>query len=103
MQRWVGGAPSGWSRYVVLFALDSAIISPSYYLAYALRFDSHIPPDRLLEYQRTLGMLLAIRLPVHFAFGIHRWSFRLSGLHEAVRVVAATLTASAGFVSVFFF
>jgi FlaA1/EpsC-like NDP-sugar epimerase len=103
MQRWVDRAPSGWSRYVVLLALDSAIIAASYYTAYALRFDSNIPPDRLLEYRRTLAMLLAIRLPVHFAFGIHRWSFRLSGLHEAARVVAATLTASAGFVSLFFF
>jgi FlaA1/EpsC-like NDP-sugar epimerase len=103
MQRWVDWTPSGWSRYVVLLALDSAIISLSYYTAYALRFDSRIPPDRLIEYRRTLVMLLAIRLPVHFAFGIHRWSYRLSGLHEAARVVAATLTASAGFVSLFFF
>jgi FlaA1/EpsC-like NDP-sugar epimerase len=103
MQHWVDRAPSGWIRHVVLLGVDSAIIAVSYYTAYALRFDNHIPSDRLLEYRRTLLMLLAVRLPVHFAFGIHRWSFRLSGLHEAARVVAATLTASAGFVSLFFF
>ncbi len=35
--------------------------------------------------------------------GLHRWSFRLSGLHEALRVVTATLAGTAVFVAVFYF
>ena len=44
-----------------------------------------------------------IRLSLHLAFGLHRWSFRLSGLHEALRVVSATLAGTAVFVAVFYF
>ena len=44
-----------------------------------------------------------IRLSLHLAFGLHRWSFRLSGLHEALRVVSATLAGTAVFVTVFYF
>ena len=36
-------------------------------------------------------------------FGIHRWSFRLSGFHEAVRLVQAEVTGTAVFVALFYF
>jgi FlaA1/EpsC-like NDP-sugar epimerase len=40
---------------------------------------------------------------MHVFFGIHRWSFRLSGFHEAVRLIETSLCGSAAFVAVFYF
>jgi hypothetical protein len=33
----------------------------------------------MAQFQRYLPLLLAIRPPLHWLFGIHCWSFRLSG------------------------
>jgi FlaA1/EpsC-like NDP-sugar epimerase len=90
-------------RYSVIFLVDALIVCFAFYLGYLLRFEGHVPPDRMAQFQRYLPLLLAIRLPLHWLFGIHRWSFRLSGLHEALRVVLTSVTGSACFGTVLFF
>src|SRR6185295_8164739 len=77
----------GWRRYALILAGDSLAIAAALYLAFLLRFEGRIPPDRWAQLLRCLPILLAIRLTLHVAFGIHRWSFRLSGLQEGVRIV----------------
>ena len=90
-------------RYSAIFLVDALIVCFAFYLGFLLRFEGHVPPDRTAQFQRYLPLLLAIRLPLHWLFGIHRWSFRLSGLHEALRVVLTSLTGSACFGTVLFF
>ena len=90
-------------RYSAIFLVDAVIICAAFYLGYALRFEGRIPADWLAQFRRYLPLLLAIRLSLHWAFGIHRWSFRLSGFHEALRVVLCSLTGSGVFVLIFFF
>jgi FlaA1/EpsC-like NDP-sugar epimerase len=90
-------------RYTFIFAVDALIVCFAFYLGFLLRFEGHPPPDRAAQLQRYLPLLLAIRLPLHWLFGIHRWSFRLSGFHEALRVVLCSLTGSAFFGMVLFF
>jgi FlaA1/EpsC-like NDP-sugar epimerase len=90
-------------RQALLLLLDAALIALSFYLAFALRFDGAIPPERVSQFLRHLPVLLALRIALHVFFGIHRWSFRLSGFHEAVRVVETSLCGSAAFVAVFYF
>ena len=46
---------------------------------------------------REAAPLLVLRLSSVCAAGLHRWSFRMSGLSEAARLVAAMLAASVGF------
>ena len=90
-------------RQAVLLVVDMASIALAYWLAYLVRFEGDIPPSRLDEMWRTLPLLVAIRLAVNVAFGIHRWSFRLSGFHEAVRLVQAEVTGTLGFIALFYF
>lgn len=94
---------SGWQRYAFLLLLDSAFISIAFFAAFLLRFEGVIPSGNLDQFRDALPWLLAIRLSLYFAFGLHRWSFRFSGLYEAGRLVLATLTGSAIFVSVYYF
>jgi FlaA1/EpsC-like NDP-sugar epimerase len=47
--------------------------------------------------------LILIRVGVNLASNLHRWSFRLSGLHEALRIVRATLLGTALFATAFYF
>ena len=90
-------------RQAFLLVADAALTALAFYLAFALRFDGAIPPERVSQFLRHLPVLVAIRIGCHLFFGIHRWSFRLSGFHEAVRVVQTSLCGSAGFVAVFYF
>jgi FlaA1/EpsC-like NDP-sugar epimerase len=93
----------GWRRYVVLLLVDAVLTTVAFLFAFLLRFEGHIPPLHLAQFWSSLPWLLAIRLPLNFGLGVHRWSFRLSGLHEAGRLVLSTVTGSAVFVSVFYF
>ena len=98
---WRSGASR--ARQALLLLVDLASIALSFYLAYVVRFEGEIPPSRIEEMWRCLPLLLAIRIVVHLGFGIHRWSFRLSGFHEAVRLVQAEVTGTMGFVALFYF
>ncbi len=93
---WVKGPRRQW----LLLAADTLFVAFSLYAAYLLRFEGRIPPHYALQLKRFLPMLLLVRIPLHWVFGIHRWSFRLSGLSEGVRLVVAGVTGSACFVLV---
>ena len=97
--RRIGGPP----RYALILAYDAAAIAASLFLAFLVRFEGHIPDERMGQFFRCLPVLLAIRLALHLGFGLHRWSFRLSGLHEGLRVVYATLMGTALFATSFYF
>jgi FlaA1/EpsC-like NDP-sugar epimerase len=97
--RWFGGA----RRLVLILGFDALLITASIYTAYLLRFEGDIWPEYRLIFWRFLPLFLVIRLTLHLAFGLHRWSFRFSGLQEALRVVSATLAGTAVFVAVFYF
>jgi FlaA1/EpsC-like NDP-sugar epimerase len=92
-----------WRRIAFLLVLDAALTTAAFFTAFLLRFGGDIPAHHLALFRATLPWLLAIRLPTNLALGLHRWSFRFSGLHEAGRLVLATFTGSALFVTVFYF
>jgi FlaA1/EpsC-like NDP-sugar epimerase len=90
-------------RYLTILSLDALFTIGSLYLAFLVRFDGHIPPDYTRTLVMALPILVVIRLVVNVALGLHRWSFRMSGFHEAIRLGTATLAGSACFVAVFYF
>ena len=93
----------GWNRHLLILAGDALAVAAALYLAFFLRFEGRIPPERLEQLVRCLPVLLVLRLSLHLAFGIHRWSFRLSGLHEGMRIVQASLMGTALFAMFFYF
>jgi FlaA1/EpsC-like NDP-sugar epimerase len=96
-------ATSPWKRNAGILLLDAASVSVAFYLGYLLRFEGHIPQPWRSQFVHYLPFLLAVRLPLHLAFGIHRWAFRLSGFHEALRLVLTALTGTGCFVAVCYF
>ena len=90
-------------RYAAILSVDSLFTIGSLYLAFLARFDGRSPTEQAHKLVVALPLLMAIRLVVNVALGIHRWSFRMSGFHEAIRLVIATLCGSACLVALFYF
>lgn len=90
-------------RFLIIFSLDAVFTGASLYLAYFIRFEGKVPPTEASGFLHALPLLVGMRLALNFAFGVHRWSFRMSGFYEALRLVSATLSATACFVAVYYF
>jgi FlaA1/EpsC-like NDP-sugar epimerase len=102
----------GWSRWllrntlyrqVIVLALDGLIAAVAVWFAMTLRFEGAIPEVYLRILPPLAGVIVCSRIAVNFFFRLHLWSFRLSGLTDATRVVSAGLVGSAVAVGVIFF
>jgi FlaA1/EpsC-like NDP-sugar epimerase len=85
-------------RFAITFALDAAIAAGSFWLALRLHADgapSSIAAGVLPQY---MTLLVGCRLCASVASRIHRGSFVLPGLQDAVRVVVAAFLGSGIFV-----
>lgn len=96
----VRGALWGAHRQWVLLALDALLVWLSLHAAYLLRFEGNIPEDYRAQLFRFLPAVIALRVGLHFLFGVQHWSFRLAGLPEAMRLVLLGLAGSAIFLVV---
>ena len=96
-------ASRGWRRSALLTLSDIIITTVSFYLGFLIRFEGHVPPERIDQYWHYLPVLLILRVGINLGFQLNRWSFRLSGLHEALRIAQASLLGSALFTAVLFF
>jgi FlaA1/EpsC-like NDP-sugar epimerase len=97
------GWAAGWRRRGALVLVDSGLVVAAFFSAFLLRFEGAIPSRNLVQFWQFLPWLLAIRILLNFALGLHHWSFRLSGLDEAGRLILSTLTGSGVFVIVLYF
>ena len=76
-------------RSAIVLLIDSAIAVASLWLAMLLRFDGRIEQPYLEALRFYTLLLVASRLGTNWLLRLHQWSFRLSGLHDGARVVAA--------------
>jgi FlaA1/EpsC-like NDP-sugar epimerase len=85
-------------RFSILVGLDALISAASMLLALALRFDDAVGQPYWHALPFYLGLLLTCRVVTNVSCGVHRWSFSLANLQDAMRVIAATGLGSAAFV-----
>ncbi len=96
MRAWAGPQAR---RGVVLFALDAAAAGLAVWAAFWLRFDGQLPAPYEAALPRAVLVAVASGVVCSRAAGLHRWSFRLAGLSDALRVCIAGLAGTAGFVA----
>jgi FlaA1/EpsC-like NDP-sugar epimerase len=90
-------------RYGVVLGLDAVSAGLSLYLAMLFRFEGRLPSDMRGALTWALPILVATRVSANIVSGLHRWSFRMSGLSEAVRLALTAVVASACFVLATYF
>jgi FlaA1/EpsC-like NDP-sugar epimerase len=93
LRNWIPQHPG--VRSVVILACDAFFVCVALALSYLLRFEGAVP----FEYQRAalaaLPVLVIVRVSLNLIAGLHRWSFRMSGLNEATRLVVTTVFGTA--------
>ena len=92
-----GGFRAG--RYVTMLAADAVTVAAALLFALWLRFEGPAPTRYLEVLPIALPLLLACRLLVNMAALLHRWSYRLAGFADALRVAAAGAVGSVVFVA----
>ncbi|GEJ55428.1 polysaccharide biosynthesis protein [Anaeromyxobacter diazotrophicus] len=85
-------------RYPSMLAFDALATACAFAAALAIRFDSHVPGWVAAQTRVAVPLLILVRLSVTAATRLYRWSFRMSGLAEGVRVVSATAAGTGLFV-----
>ncbi len=85
---------------VLLFAMDGFALALAYYGAYLFRWDEPQLSYELLYFQRSLPVLLGVKLLVFASVRVYGEDLRRYGLGEALRVVRANLLASVSVIAV---
>ncbi len=85
-------------RFITIFGFDAIFAAASLWIALLLRFDGQIREPYLAVLPLYIAVLVASRLGANYVSRLHRWSFSVSGLHDAVRVATAATLGTAIFV-----
>ncbi|HEX7487278.1 MAG TPA: nucleoside-diphosphate sugar epimerase/dehydratase [Anaeromyxobacteraceae bacterium] len=87
-------------RRGLLLALDASLAVCALRTAYWLRFDGDVPAHYLAALPVAVALVAACRFAASAAASLDRWSFRLAGLSDALRVAAAAVVGSACFAAI---
>jgi FlaA1/EpsC-like NDP-sugar epimerase len=82
---------SGPFRHTLILGADGVFVSAALFVSMQLRFDGKLPASYQHMFLVTLPFLVALRVGLNFLTGLHRWSFRMSGFNEAVRLVVTVV------------
>src|SRR2546423_9143134 len=91
------------NRRALSIAGHVALVSFSYFVAYALRFDFQIPPEELRRYAATLSYLLILRVAFFHRFGLFRGYWHLVGVRDLRQLVSAVTLGSLLFIGLLVF
>ncbi|WP_242343911.1 polysaccharide biosynthesis protein [Anaeromyxobacter terrae] len=86
-------------RYAIIIASDGVASIVALVVALWLRFDGEIPAGYARLIPAAAGTLVVVRLACNASARLHRWSFRLAGLAEGIRVAAAAVAGTVLFVA----
>ncbi len=90
-------------RQAVLLGYDAVATLCGLYAAMELRFSGQVPDEVAAAVRVAAPLLVLVRLLFVIGGGLHRWSFRMSGLVEAARLALAMLLASVVFSVAFYY
>lgn len=74
--------------------IDVLVVGAVFVVAYHLRFETGITPEREAILVRALPVVMLVKTVIFFFFGLYRGIWRHAGTPEIVRIAKATLVAS---------
>jgi FlaA1/EpsC-like NDP-sugar epimerase len=90
-------------KFWLIFVVDALLIILAHYLAYAIRFETFLQGEVFRQFAGLLPLILGIKLPCFYLFGLYRGMWRYTSINDVVNVLLATLFSSALVVLVLLF
>ena len=59
-------------KFWFILGVDVLLVVLAHYLAYVLRFESHLKPDQLLRFAGLLPLILLVKIRLFYLFGLYR-------------------------------
>ncbi len=90
-------------RQILQVCLDLFLLTVGYYSAYLLKFDGQISPFNQGLIEKTLPLVLGVKVCCLWAFGLYRGQWRFASLDDTFKIIKATLVSSVIIVGVLVF
>jgi len=81
-------------NFWIMLIGDAVLVLFSYFFAYYLRFDGHIPPRELANWTRTIIWILPLKLGSFFFFDLYKGMWRYTSLYDLINLIKACLASS---------
>ncbi len=81
-------------NFYILLALDLALVLTAHWLAYATRFEGHMPAEHALRMMHLLPAVGLAKLACFFAFDLYKGMWRYTSLPDLLNIVKAATAAS---------
>jgi FlaA1/EpsC-like NDP-sugar epimerase len=82
-------------HFYIIFFIDAVLMAISLYLAYAIRFEFHIPAKELTRMLRILPIVFFIRLSSFLFFRMYQGMWRYTSLPDLLNVAKAVFASTA--------
>lgn len=73
-------------RMLAFLVCDAAVLSVALLLAFMLRFEGIMPAEYRGRLPALVGVSILTNLPVFYAFGLYRMSWRYTSFYELINV-----------------
>lgn len=81
-------------KFWIIVCLDILLLVLAHYLAYTVRFELEIPDFYQRQFTTLLPLLLLIKIPCFYLFGLYRGMWRYTALHDVINILNAALFSS---------
>ena len=90
-------------NFWLMLTADAILVVSSYYFAYLLRFEGHIPEQFFNVFTNTLLMVVLVKILFFFLFNLYRGMWRYTGLIDFFNVLKSVALSSTSLVAIFLF
>jgi len=81
-------------KFWIIVCIDLLFLVLAHYLSYAVRFELEIPHFYQTQCINLLPLLLLIKIPCFYIFGLYRGMWRYTSLHDVINILNAALFSS---------
>ena len=81
-------------NFYILLAMDLALVLAAHWLAYATRFEAHLPYEHAQRMLHLLPVAGVVKLSSFFFFDLYKGMWRYTSLPDLLNIVKAATTAS---------
>ncbi|MEW6668922.1 MAG: nucleoside-diphosphate sugar epimerase/dehydratase [Thermodesulfobacteriota bacterium] len=81
-------------NFIIVLVVDAGLVAVSWYAAYFLSFNFHIPADHFAVMVRLLPFILCTKLIIFFFFDLYRGMWRYTSLKDVLNIFRAATASS---------